>query len=331
MTGGAGYVGSHTVVALQERGHDVAILDNFSNSRACVAERIGRITGVMPVVYAGDVRDAFFVSACLREFSAEAVLHFAALKSVNESIERPIDYYDVNVGGTLSVLRAMMSCGVTKFVFSSSATVYAPTSAMPVSELACTGPVNPYGRSKLMGEDLIRDACLSEDKFTAVALRYFNPVGAHSSALIGEDSTARPNNIMPRILDAALGRGPGLEVFGLDWPTKDGAGVRDYVHVVDVATAHVRALEYLEDAAGIEIFNIGTGRGTSVLELLQAFESVSGVKVGFSAASRRPGDLAEVWADPTKAEKLLNWRAELGIVDMCRDAWAWVSRASLGL
>lgn len=330
VCGGAGYIGSHACVVLAQRGHDIVIADSFVNSSPRVLERLRRITGAPIDCRRVDLRDRAAVSALFASDRFDAVLHFAALKSVGESCERPLDYFDNNIAGTIHLLQGMREAGVRRLVFSSSATVYGDPDSVPVHEDAPLRVGNPYGRSKLVMEDLIRDLCACEPAFHAAVLRYFNPVGAHASGLIGEAPGGIPNNLMPYICQVAVGRRERLQVFGGDWPTVDGTGVRDYIHVMDLARAHADALDHLvREDRGITV-NLGTGRGVSVLALVQAFERASGRRVPHEIVARRVGDVAEVYADPTRAHERLGWRAELDVDAMCRDAWRWQSQNPQG-
>lgn len=322
VTGGAGYIGSHTCVALLEAGHDIAVIDNLCNSSEIALERVQEITGRPLTFIRGDVRNPVDVDRAL-EGGVDAVIHFAALKAVGESCEKPLMYFENNIGGTISLLQAMERAGVRRLVFSSSATVYGEPDTVPVTEDAPLRVTNPYGRTKLVMEDLIRDCCQADPAMSAVLLRYFNPVGAHPSGRIGEDPRDTPNNLMPYVAQVAGGRRDRLQVFGGDYPTLDGTGVRDYIHVMDLAAAHVRALEYGCDHTGARAINVGTGRAYSVLELVRAFEAVSGKPVHLDIVERRHGDVAELWADPGLAGDLLGWRAEKDLRAMCEDAWRW--------
>lgn len=344
VCGGAGYIGSHTCVVLAERGHEVVIADNFSNSAPAVLDRIARLIGRAPEAHRIDVRDA---DALARLFATgrsdaprfDAVIHFAALKSVGESCVRPLEYFDNNVSGTIALLRAMRAAGVGRLVFSSSATVYGAPSSLPIDESAPLSVTNPYGRTKLIVEQILEDACAADPELRAISLRYFNPVGAHPSGLIGEAPNGVPNNLMPYICQVAVGLRERLQVYGGDWPTVDGTGVRDYIHVMDLARAHAHAIEALgrvDDAGPEALFvsgplqghrtiNLGVGRGISVLELVRAFETASGRAIPYEVVGRRPGDVAEVYADPRLAETVLGWRAERDVDAMCRDAWRWQS------
>jgi len=326
VCGGAGYIGSHTSLTLAERGHQVTIADNFSNSTPAVLDRLAYLHGSRFAVHRVDFRDPAATTQLLENAEYDAVLHFAALKSVAESCARPLDYFDNNISGTINLLQAMRRAGVGRLVFSSSATVYGDPDTVPVREDASLCAGNPYGRSKLVMEQLIGDVCDSDSGFAAINLRYFNPVGAHESGMIGEDPRGVPTNLMPYICQVAVGRLPSLRVFGGDWPTSDGTGVRDYLHVTDLARAHADALDYLADTGRSATVNLGTGRGVSVLELVAGFESVSGCPVPYDIVARRQGDVAEVFADPSLAGELFGWSAQLDVHAMCRDAWRWQSR-----
>ncbi|MBB1060621.1 UDP-glucose 4-epimerase GalE [Marilutibacter spongiae] len=330
VTGGAGYIGAHTCVVLAERGHDVVIADNFSNSSPAVLPRLEALTG-RPVVLARiDLRDAKAMSALFAAHAFDAVIHFAALKAVGESCEKPLAYFDNNISGSLVLLQAMKDAGVGKLVFSSSATVYGAPDAVPVGEDSPLRVTNPYGRTKLVVEQLLEDVCRSDPGLHVANLRYFNPVGAHPSGMIGEDPSDIPNNLMPYVCQVAAGRRERLHVFGGDYPTVDGSGVRDYIHVVDLARAHADAIDFLQrEHRGLTV-NLGTGRGVSVIELVRAFERASGRRVPFEIVARRAGDVAEVYADPTRAHRLLGWRAQLDVDAMCRDAWRWQSLNPMG-
>ena len=326
VCGGAGYIGSHACVELAARGHHAVVFDSFVNASRAVPARVRRITGRPLPVREGDLRQPGAVASVLAAGRFDAVLHFAALKSVGASCRAPLDYFDNNISGTLQLLRAMRDAGVPRLVFSSSATVYGDPDRVPVDEDAPLRVTNPYGRTKLVMEAMIADVCASDPGFHAVNLRYFNPVGAHPSGLIGEDPAGVPDNLMPYICQAAVGRRARVEVFGGDWPTVDGTGVRDYLHVVDLARAHVDALDFLHREKRGATVNLGTGRGTSVLQLLHAFARASGRRVPHAIVARRAGDVAEVYADVRRARALLGWTARLGVDDMCRDAWRWQSR-----
>ena len=324
VTGGAGYIGSHTCVELMQAGHEVVVLDNLCNSHTAVLERIARIVGRSPEFARADVRDTGALREVLVRNRFDAVIHFAGLKAVGESIEKPIEYYDNNVQGALSLCRAMVEAGVGTLVFSSSATVYGNASSMPVREDALLAPMNPYGQTKWMVERILGDLSASDPARWRVALlRYFNPVGAHSSGLIGEDPQGIPNNLMPNIAQVAAGVRDKVRIFGSDYPTRDGTGVRDYIHVVDLARGHLAALDVLRrDQRGFTV-NLGTGRGISVLEAIHAFERASGQAIPTEKVARRAGDVAESYADPSLAESLLGWKAHFGLDDMCRDTWRW--------
>ncbi|KRA42343.1 UDP-glucose 4-epimerase GalE [Pseudoxanthomonas sp. Root630] len=325
LCGGAGYIGAHAYVVLVERGHEVIVADNFSNSSPGVLGRLQQITG-QPVPFQPlDLRDREAVSGFFGRQHFDAVVHFAALKSVGESCERPLDYFHNNIGGTLNLLHGMQQTGVRRLVFSSSATVYGDPASVPVREDARLQVTNPYGRTKLVMEELIGDLCLSDPDFHAVNLRYFNPAGAHASGLIGEDPGGVPNNLMPYICQVAVGRRERLSVFGGDWPTLDGTGVRDYIHVMDLARAHADALDFVARERRNLTVNLGTGHGISVLQLVKAFADAAARDIPYQVVARRPGDVAEVYADPSLAHRMLGWRAELGVEAMCRDAWRWQS------
>lgn len=324
VTGGAGYIGSHTCVELISKGYSIVILDNFSNSQTEVLNRIERITGVSPAVVQGDVRDRDLLKNTMIEYQCSAIVHFAGLKSVTESVAQPLEYYDNNVLGTLRLIQAMQDTNVRNLVFSSSATVYGEPIALPFKEDHRLLPFNPYGRSKLVVEEMLSDLVRSSDSFKIAVLRYFNPVGAHESGLIGEDPSGVPNNLMPSVAQVAVGRRPWLSVFGADYDTPDGTCVRDYVHVMDVAAGHLRALECLEKQRLIKV-NLGTGRGTSVLELAHAFSRASGKDIPIVFAPRRDGDIACFYACPDLAQQTLGWRAKRDLNDMCNDTWKWQS------
>jgi len=330
VCGGAGYIGSHACVALAERGHEFLIYDNFCNSSRLVPDRIAEIIGRPVIVVEGDVRDERAMTALLQEQDIHAVMHFAALKAVGESCSDPLSYFENNISGTISLLRAMRTAQVNRLVFSSSATVYGNADKMPVREDASLSSANPYGRTKLVMEQLITDLCTAHPEFQAAILRYFNPIGAHQSGRIGEDPTGVPNNVMPYITQVAVGRRERLHVFGSDYPTRDGTGVRDYIHVVDLAEAHALALEAMGDGSGSLTLNLGTGRGYSVLELVSAFTEATGQQVPLELVGRREGDVAELWADPSLAATLLGWRSRFDLRRMCEDAWRWQSNNPQG-
>jgi UDP-glucose 4-epimerase len=326
VTGGAGYIGSHTVVELLTAGHEVVVLDNLCNSSQESLRRVEAITGRSAEFVEGDVRDAALLEQLFSANAIEAVIHFAGLKAVGESVSLPLEYYDNNVDGTITLCQAMAKAGVFRIVFSSSATVYGEPERMPISEDCPLGtPTNPYGRSKLMVEEVLNDLSRSDERWSVALLRYFNPVGAHESGLIGEDPQDIPNNLLPYIAQVAVGRLAQLSVFGGDYPTRDGTGVRDYIHVVDLARGHLAALDYISGQSGVFIWNLGTGRGYSVLEMIRAFEAASGRPVPFEIVARRPGDIAKCWSDPEKAARELKWRAERGLDEMMADTWRWQS------
>lgn len=321
LTGGVGYIGSHTAVALSRLGHRVVLYDNLSNSSDSVIKKLIQITGQEMHLIRGDVRDTELLKKTLVSHSTEAVIHFAGLKAVGESMGNPVNYYANNVQGTINLLQAMQSEGVKVMVFSSSATVYGEPKYLPLDESHLTSPSNPYGRSKLHIEEMLRDVSSSDPEWRVVCLRYFNPVGAHGSGLIGENPNGVPNNLMPYIAQVAAGCRPELSVFGGDYPTLDGTGVRDYVHVMDLAEGHAAALDFLTRATGCHAINLGTGKGYSVLEMVGAFERASGRKVPYGVTSRRSGDVAACYANPKKAHALLNWAAKYSLQDMCASAW----------
>jgi len=323
VTGGAGYIGSHTMVELLAAGQDVVCLDNFSNSSPEAIRRVEKITGRQVTVVEGDVRDGETLDVLLKRRPIDRVVHFAALKAVGESVAKPLAYYDNNVTGTLSLLAACQRANVKRFVFSSSATVYGNPQTLPLTETAPLSAVNPYGATKLMVERILEDLCAADPEFSAVSLRYFNPVGAHESGSIGEDPRDIPNNLFPFITQVAVGKRPHLNVFGNDWPTRDGTGVRDYIHVVDLALGHLAAIEFAAKHSGYVAINLGTGRGTSVLEMVKAFETATGGRVPHVIAPRRAGDVAECWADPALARSLLGWTAQRTLEQMCASGWKW--------
>jgi len=322
LTGGAGYIGSHTAVALAASGHEVVCFDNLCNSRADVVERLEEITGSSIPLVVGDIRDRMTLEAAMRDYAIEAVIHFAGLKAVGEAVANPLTYYDNNVRGTLNLIEAMESCDIKILVFSSSATVYGDPQYLPLDEEHPTSATNPYGRSKLMVEEMLSDIAAADAAWRIAILRYFNPVGAHSSGLIGEDPNGIPNNLMPFITQVAAGRLRELTVFGSDYPTADGTGVRDYIHVTDLACGHVAALEALRaEGNPITIWNLGTGKGYSVLEMVETFGRINEVAVPYRVAERRAGDVAVCYASVEKARLQLGWQARLGLEDMCASAW----------
>lgn len=330
VTGGAGYIGSHTCVELLNAGWDVTVFDNFSNSSPEALARVEKITGRKPKMITGDCRDRAALAAALKQSKADAVIHFAGLKAVGESVEKPLSYYDNNVVGTIRLLEAMRECDVKNLVFSSSATVYGDPVKLPLTEDHPLSATNPYGRSKLMIEEILRDLQRSDPTFRIGILRYFNPVGAHASGLIGEDPQGVPNNLMPFVAQVAVGRREFLNVWGNDYPTADGTGVRDYIHVVDLALGHLKALEALQNKQSDRFsecltVNLGTGQGYSVLDVVRAYEQASGRTVPYRIAARRAGDIAACYADPRRASALLGWQAKLGLQEMCASSWHWQS------
>ncbi|MGS2722682.1 UDP-glucose 4-epimerase GalE [Porticoccus sp. GXU_MW_L64] len=327
ITGGLGYIGSHTCIQLYQAGLEPVILDNGCNSKVAVLDRIEAIVGQRPVLYTGDVRDSVILDRVFAEQSIQAVIHFAGLKAVGESVEKPLEYFDNNVNGTLVLAQAMRRAGVKSLVFSSSATVYGDPEEVPIKETtAVGGTTNPYGRSKLMVEECLRDLQQAEPDWSIIILRYFNPVGAHISGTMGEDPQGIPNNLMPFIAQVAVGRREQLSVFGDDYPTPDGTGVRDYIHVVDLAEGHIAALQGVGQTAGFHVYNLGTGKGSSVLEMVAAFSEACGHEVRYQICPRRPGDIAECWADPGKAMTELNWTPAKTLEDMAADTWRWQSQ-----
>ncbi len=323
VTGGAGYIGSHTVLLLLEAGHQVVVLDNLSNSSRESLNRVERLVGKSVAFVEGDIRDANCLDALFSDYDIAAVIHFAGLKAVGESVAMPLSYYDCNVTGSLRLLEAMERAGVHTMVFSSSATVYGDPATVPIREDFPLGSTNPYGATKLHIEDMLRDLYRSNEKWKLALLRYFNPVGAHESGQIGEDPAGIPNNLMPYIAQVAVGKREKLGVFGGDYPTPDGTGVRDYIHVMDLAQGHLAALEALDADGGLLTVNLGTGRGYSVLEMVTAFSQASGRPVPYEIVERRPGDVASCYADPAHANAVLGWEAQRGIEEMCEDHWRW--------
>lgn len=322
VTGGAGYIGSHTCVELLDGGYDIVVVDNLMNSCETAIERIKEITRRDFPFYKIDVRDETALDGVFENHSIDCVIHFAGLKAVGESISMPIEYYDNNLNSTLSLCRVMKKRGVGRIIFSSSATVYREDNPMPLTEDAATGCANPYGWTKYMCEQILRDTTASE-KWSAVLLRYFNPVGAHESGKIGEDPSGIPNNLVPYISQTAIGRLKQLSVYGGDYDTADGTGVRDYIHVVSLARGHVKAIEFCCSNTGVEVFNLGTGCGTSVLQMIETFQRVNNVNIPYRITDRRPGDIASYYADPSKSERMLGWQADKGLDDMCADTWRW--------
>ncbi len=333
VTGGTGYIGSHTCISLLKAGMDIVVIDNLSNSKREITSRITELGGREFPFYECDIRDEAGLDAVFSKHRIDAVIHFAGLKAVGESVEKPAEYYDNNVGGSVKLLLAMKKAGVKKIVFSSSATVYGNPKSLPLSEnspVDMNGLTNPYGRSKAMVEQVLTDSCAPDREMSVCLLRYFNPVGAHESGLIGEDPNGIPNNLMPRLLRAASGEWKSITVFGDDYPTRDGTGVRDYIHVCDLAQGHVNALEFAEANAGCHVFNLGTGIGYSVYEMVAAMEKTSGKKIVCEVTPRRTGDVAEVYADPSKAREQLRWEAKLDLQRMCEDSWRWQQRGLSG-
>jgi UDP-glucose 4-epimerase len=323
VTGGAGYIGSHTTLELLQAGHEVTVVDNLSNSKEEALRRVEELAGRALTFHRVDLLHREGLSRAFAGRGVEAVIHFAGLKAVGESVAEPLRYYENNVAGTLALLDVMGRTGVRNIVFSSSATVYGDPHRVPITEDFPLGATNPYGRSKLMIEEILRDLCRSDARWNVALLRYFNPVGAHPSGRIGEDPNGIPNNLLPYISQVAVGRLRELSVFGNDYPTPDGTGVRDYIHVVDLAIGHLRALEKLASAPGIVTYNLGTGRGNSVLEMVAAFEKASGRLIPYRLTGRRPGDVAACYADPSRAREELGWAAERGVDEMCADTWRW--------
>lgn len=327
VTGGTGFIGSHTTVVLQQAGYQVVILDNLHNSQPAVIDAVARITGTRPEFVQGDVRDRAVLDRVFSQYSVSAVLHFAGLKAVGESTAMPLTYYDNNVHGSVTLLQAMQDAGVRTMVFSSSATVYGDPQALPITESHPRQATNPYGHTKLVVEDILQNLFDSEPGWNIARLRYFNPVGAHPSALIGEAPQGTPNNLMPFVAQVAAGQRARVQVYGNDYDTPDGTGVRDYIHVMDLAEGHLRALEYCQNRTAPELLtvNLGTGIGYSVLEMIDAFQRASGVTIPYEITSRRPGDIASCWADTQRATQKLDWKAARTIHDMCDDAWRWQS------
>ncbi|WP_077293560.1 UDP-glucose 4-epimerase GalE [Yersinia proxima] len=322
VTGGAGYIGSHTVLTLLENGESVVVLDNLSNSSAESLLRVSKITGRAPVFYQGDILNRNCLKKIFSEHKIDSVIHFAGLKSVGESVDKPLEYYQNNVTGSIILLEEMVISGVKKLIFSSSATVYGDPEFVPLTEDArIGGTTNPYGSSKVMVEQILKDFSFAHPDFSIRALRYFNPVGAHMSGLIGEDPNGKPNNLLPFITQVAIGKLPKLAVYGNDYPTVDGSGVRDYIHVMDLAEGHLCALNNLTQ--GFKAYNLGSGVGYSVLQMVTEFEHISGKKIPYEIVSRRPGDIAECWASPELAFKELGWKAKRNLTDMLKDAWNW--------
>lgn len=330
VTGGMGYIGSHTCIQMIQAGMTPIIMDNLYNSKSTVLDRIEKVSGVRPTFILGDIRDKTHLVEILTRHQIESVIHFAGLKAVGESVQKPLEYYDTNVNGTLVLVAAMREAGVKSLVFSSSATVYGDPASVPITESFPTSATNPYGRSKLMVEECLTDFQKANPDWSITLLRYFNPVGSHPSGELGEDPQGIPNNLMPFISQVAVGRREYLSVFGSDYPTKDGTGVRDYIHVMDLADGHIAALRNVGRHAGLHIFNLGTGKGYSVLDMVHAFELASQKNVPYQLVERRPGDIAECWADPTKARQELGWQATRTLQEMTEDTWCWQSRNPQG-
>ncbi|MBB6055227.1 MAG: UDP-glucose 4-epimerase GalE [Gammaproteobacteria bacterium] len=323
VTGGTGYIGSHTCLALMSAGLEPVILDNLCNSKLSVLDRIEEISGKRPLFYQGDIRDPALLDRIFQEQQIAGVIHFAALKAVGESTQKPFEYFENNISGTLSLLGAMRRAGCYRFIFSSSATVYGDPQTVPIQEDSPRSTMSPYGRTKLMIEQILEDMQKADPRWSITLLRYFNPIGAHESGRMGEDPQGIPNNLMPFITQVAIGRRDCLSIFGNDYPTKDGTCVRDYIHVMDLAEGHVKAWQVCGEQAGLHIYNLGTGQGVSVLEMVNAFARACGLEINYKLVDRRPGDVAECWADPAKAERELGWKATRTLDDMTRDSWRW--------
>ena len=331
VTGGAGYIGSHTCVELMESGHDVVVIDNLCNSNPRSLERVEALTGRKVSFYEGDVRDEALLRRIFAEQAIDSVIHFAGLKAVGESVAQPWRYYDNNLNSTLVLTKVMADVGVKRIIFSSSATVYSGDNEMPLRETSRTGScTNPYGWTKYMTEQILSGIAHADPEWSVVLLRYFNPIGAHESGMIGEDPRGIPNNLMPYITQVAIGRREKLSIFGNDYDTPDGTGIRDYIHVVDLAKGHVAAVTFATENTGCEVFNLGTGTGYSVLDMVKAFEEANGVRIPYQIAGRRPGDLPVCYAAPAKSAEMLGWKAEKNLRDMCRDSWNWQSRNPMG-
>ncbi|MEZ9345023.1 UDP-glucose 4-epimerase GalE [Vibrio cyclitrophicus] len=326
VTGGTGYIGSHTCIQMIEAGITPIILDNLYNSKEMVLDRVKHVSGTKPVFYQGDIRDSAILQTIFSEHNIAGVIHFAGLKAVGESVEKPLMYYDNNVSGTLNLVSEMDKAGVKSIIFSSSATVYGDPASVPIREDFPTSATNPYGRSKLMVEECLTDFHKANPEWSITLLRYFNPVGAHESGLLGEDPQGIPNNLLPFVAQVAVGRRDRLGVFGNDYPTPDGTGVRDYIHVVDLADGHLAALNTVGSQQGLHVFNLGTGQGNSVLEMVAAFEQASQRAVPYQVLPRRAGDIAECWADPSYAEQVLGWKATRSLKTMVEDTWRWQSK-----
>lgn len=323
VTGGAGYIGSHTCVVLAQAGYTPLILDNFSNSNSSVIDRLTRLIGNRPTCIEGDIRDAALLKKIFTQYHCSSILHFAGLKAVSESTKQPLEYYEVNVLGSLTLFSAMMDSGINRVIFSSSAAVYGQQIEPPLQEESLLNPINPYGRSKLMVEQILEDLYSAQPRLSIVRLRYFNPIGAHPSGLIGEKPSGIPSNLMPYITEVAIGLRKKLSIFGNDYPTVDGTAVRDYIHVMDLAEGHVAALKKTERSSGLWTLNLGTGRGSSVLEIVEAFEAASRTDIPYEIVARRAGDVASCWADPSAAYQQLGWKAQRDLYTMCTDSWHW--------
>lgn len=330
ITGGAGYIGCHALIEVLQAGHEALVVDSLVNGHATAVARAGQLTNTQVSLEVGDIRDKVFLGRVFEAFAPDAVIHFAGLKAVRESVESPLSYYDVNVSGSQVLLETMQAHGCSRIVFSSSATVYGEPHYLPFDEAHPVAPVNPYGRTKLMVEQILGDWCAADPARSAISLRYFNPVGAHASGMIGEDPHGTPSNLMPFIAQVAIGRRPVLQVFGDDYDTRDGTGERDYVHVVDLARAHTLALDTLETQSGHDVINIGTGHGATVKEMIDAFETACGKPVKTTYVSRRAGDVPCSFANNDRARTHLGWKAELSLAEMCRDTWAWQSKNPRG-
>jgi UDP-glucose 4-epimerase len=330
VTGGAGYIGSHTCVLLLEAGYDVVVIDNLSNASLESLRRVEKITGKLIRFYKADITDSKSLENVFKEHEFSAVIHFAGLKAVGESSEKPLHYYQENVYGSINLFKVMQKYGCKRIVFSSSATVYGDPASVPITEDFPISATNPYGRTKLFIEEILRDQSIADNDWQIVLLRYFNPVGAHQSGTIGEDPLGIPNNLMPFVSQVAIGKRAELSVFGNDYPTPDGTGVRDYIHVVDLSDAHVKAIQKIKTLKGVTTLNLGTGKGYSVLDMVKSFEQGSGKKVPYKVIARRPGDIAECWADPSKAGKVIGWKATRGLKEMIEDTWRWQSNNPLG-
>lgn len=331
VTGGAGFIGSHTTLALLEAGHDIVVLDNLSNSSPLALTRVEQLSGRSVEFIEGDVSDRDMLDQLFAQHSIKAVLHFAGLKAVGESVAKPLLYYQTNLSGSLTLCQAMAEANIFNLVFSSSATVYGEPKDMPIHEAVPTGtPTNPYGRSKLMVEECLKDLAASDPRWSIALLRYFNPIGAHSSGMIGENPNGLPNNLLPYISQVAAGKLADISVFGGDYPTVDGTGVRDYIHVVDLANGHLKALKAIEQRAGVSTWNLGTGTGYSVLQMIEAFEKATGCSIPYRIVARRAGDIAQCWADTRKAQTELGWCAERGLGEMMEDTWRWINQNPLG-